>query len=342
MAEADNANVLKIEKLNGQNYRTWSYNMILILMEKGLSGFISGDEIPPIASSPIATRSAFKARSDKAYSQIALGVEKSIQVHIIDTTDPKEAWEILEKHFNVVSVSQVVRLNKRFYATHMKENDGMMQHITHMTSLAQQLRDLGEEISPRKFASTVLGSLPESYANFITSLNGTKMDELDWEFIKGALIEEEIKRKEQHANRGRDEALFTTPQRGGGNHHNNNRRHSSQQRNNFSGNSGNSNKMCFNCNEFGHVARNCPHTSGNNNNFSPNNNNSNRGNFNNNRFNGNASNANNSSNGRWNRDQGNFVGAIGNMNMSDNIPPPINNYQADHNNWYNGNANNNN
>ena len=30
------------------------------------------------------------------------------------------------------------------------------------------------------------------------------------------------------------------------------------------------------------------------------------------------------------------------MNMSDNIPPPINNYQADHNNWYNGNANNNN
>ena len=112
MAEADN--VLKIERLNGQNYRTWSYNMKLVLMEKGLSGFINGDEVPPIASSPIATRSAFKARSERAYSQIALGVEKSLQVHIIGTTDPKEACEILEKQFNVVSVSQVVGLNKRF------------------------------------------------------------------------------------------------------------------------------------------------------------------------------------------------------------------------------------
>ena len=337
--------------------------MKLVLMEKGLSGFINGDEVPPIASSPIATRSAFKARSERAYSQIALGVEKSLQVHIIGTTDPKEAWEILEKQFNVVSVSQVVRLNKRFYAIQMKENDSMMQHLTHMTSLAQQLRDLGEEISPRKFASTVLGSLPESYANFITSLNGTKMDELDWESIKGALIEEEIKRKENNANRGRDEALFTTPQRGGGNHHNHNRR-SSQQRNNFSGNPGNSNKSCFNCSEFGHLVRNCPHVAGNNNNnnnYSQNNNNNNsRSNFNNNRHNGNNdgrwnrdqgnfvssfsnmnmngnfnNNRDNGNNdGRWNRDQGNFVSSFSNMNMNDNLALSTNNYQAVQEDWF--------
>ena len=86
-----------------------------------------------------------------------------------------------------------------------------------MTTLAQQLRDLNEEISPQKFATTVLGSLPESYANFITSLNAKNMDELEWESVKGALLEEETKRKERNTNSGRDEALFTTPQRASNN-----------------------------------------------------------------------------------------------------------------------------
>ena len=91
MADDHAENRMRIEKLNGQNYRTWSYNMKLVLMEKGLSGFIDGEEQPPIASSPLAVKSAFNARSKKAYSQIALAVEKQLQVHITGTEDPKEA-----------------------------------------------------------------------------------------------------------------------------------------------------------------------------------------------------------------------------------------------------------
>ncbi len=63
-------------------------------------------------------------------------------------------WEALRKQFEFVSIIQIVRLNRRFYAATMKEDGGdIMKHITYMTTLAEQLRDMKEEISDQKFAT---------------------------------------------------------------------------------------------------------------------------------------------------------------------------------------------
>ena len=71
-------------------------------------------------------------RSDKAYSLIAFNVKTGLRVHISSTTNPKTAWEILQKHFAFV-----------------EEGADLMQHITVMISLAEQLRELEEEILSR-------------------------------------------------------------------------------------------------------------------------------------------------------------------------------------------------
>ena len=99
-------------------------------------------------------------------------------------------------------------LNRRFYAATMEEGADLMQHLTYMTSLAEQLRELKEDISLRKFATAVLGSLPESFDSFLTSLNARKADELDWETVKGFLIEEYMKRKEKNEKQESEDALF--------------------------------------------------------------------------------------------------------------------------------------
>ena len=59
-----------------------------------------------------------------------------------------------------------------------------------MTTLAEQLREMKEEISDKKFATVVLVSLPPSYDNFVSSLNTHKIEDLKWENVKAALIEE--------------------------------------------------------------------------------------------------------------------------------------------------------
>ena len=179
-------------------------------MERGLWGFTQEDqETPPAETATTAVKNAFRLRSDKAYSLIALNVEKDLQVHISSVINPLEAWKILQKQFEFVSVTQIVRINRKFYAASMKEDADLMQHLTHMTSLAEQLREMKEEISSKKFATVVLGSLPESYDNFLTSLNARNADDLDWENVKGLLIEEYMKRKEKNEKEeSADNALF--------------------------------------------------------------------------------------------------------------------------------------
>ena len=262
--------------------------MKLVLMEKDLWGFVEGSETRPSDTAEDSIRRKFKSRSDKAYSLIALSVETSLQIHIVATTDPKEAWEILKDHFSFVSITQIVRLNRKFYAASMRESDDMKEHITLMTSLAQQLRELGEVIDSQKFATVFMGSLPPSYDTYITSLNARKAADLDWETIRGSLQEEYMKRKEKNANTNlNNEALFMGGGPGTRNNRQHNHQHYHQQRNNnnnrydnFSGNSsrnnnnnghgrsgnqqvferqntGNNSKNCFRCGGLGHISRNC-------------------------------------------------------------------------------------
>ena len=109
------AEITRIEKLNGQNYQSWKYNMKLLLMERGLWGFTQqGQETQPDENAAATVRNAFRLRSDKVHSLIALNVEKDIQVHISSVKDPLVAWERLQQQFEFVSITQIVRFSRKF------------------------------------------------------------------------------------------------------------------------------------------------------------------------------------------------------------------------------------
>ena len=55
----------------------------------------------------------------------------------------------------------------------------------------------------------MLGSLPDSYDNFLTSLNARSADDLDWENVKGLLIEEYMKRTEKNEKQESDNTLLS-------------------------------------------------------------------------------------------------------------------------------------
>ena len=102
MAEMSLSEITKIEKLNGTNYQSWKYNVKLILIECGLWGFTQEDqETPPAADASATVKSAFRLRSDKAYSLIALNVKKDLQGHISSTTDPLAAWKFCRSNSNL-------------------------------------------------------------------------------------------------------------------------------------------------------------------------------------------------------------------------------------------------
>ena len=97
-------------------------------------------------SASVSLKNVYRLKSDKAYSLIALNIEKDLKIHISSVNDPRIAWKTLQKQFGFVSVTQIVPLNREFYAATMEEGAHLMQHLTYMTSFAEQLRELKENI----------------------------------------------------------------------------------------------------------------------------------------------------------------------------------------------------
>ena len=85
--------------------------MKCLMMERGLHGFIKGTVVKPEVltegegvSAADATKSReklheYELKADKAYSLIALCVEKDLQVHVASVDTAKEAWDNLQNHF---------------------------------------------------------------------------------------------------------------------------------------------------------------------------------------------------------------------------------------------------
>ena len=90
-------------------------------MEKGLWGLTNGGEADPGENATAKIKSADTTRD------------------VTSTEKPKEAWKILHNQFHFVSMAQTVRITRRFYAATMKEDGDLQQHLTLMSSLAQQL-----------------------------------------------------------------------------------------------------------------------------------------------------------------------------------------------------------
>ena len=119
-----------------------------VLSEKALGSRL-GTSIAPREDDTDAIKRKWKIRSDKAYSLIALSLDAPLQIHLVGTTNAKEAWEIIEKQYSFVSITQLVRLTRKFYTASMQEGEDIMEHITRMSRLAQELRDYAREMETK-------------------------------------------------------------------------------------------------------------------------------------------------------------------------------------------------
>ena len=190
-SSVDTMNVLKFAKLNGANYRTWAFNMRLYLESLDLFEHADGSAEAPTSTGgddDATLLRAFNSRAKKAWTYICLAVEPEQQIHVRDTKTVKEAWDALKNQFARESILQKVRLRQQYYSCRFQSGGNMLEHISHLRSLHDQLKEMGVSIDDTELAMTLLASLPEEFKALITALDAVGEDNLSFEKVKGMLL----------------------------------------------------------------------------------------------------------------------------------------------------------
>eukprot|EP00794_Sanderia_malayensis_P002818 gene2818-3255_t len=245
------SNALKFEKLNGSNYRTWSFNIRLYLESLDLFEHVDGAAEMPDGDPNSKVVKLFRQRAKKAWTYICLAIDPDQQIHVRDTTTAEEAWNALKAQFARTSILQKVRLRQQYYSSQFVSGGNMLQHINRLKSLHEQLKEMGAAIDDQELAMTLLSSLPEEFKPLITALDAVGEDNMTFEKVKGMLLNDIDRNRDIGQSKSSENALYVKKsggfKKGSGRHD----RTGSTPQKFFRGN-------CHYCKQQGHFARDCP------------------------------------------------------------------------------------
>jgi len=149
---ADAATTLRITKLNGTNYQTWTFKLALLLTKEDLWE-------TTIRDPPDSLTDDWRIKDRKARANIGLLLEDS-QLHLVrKETTAKGMWTSLQRYHEKSTLSNKVSLLRRICNLKLPEGGNMERHIIQMQDLIDQLASLGE-------AHTKLVVLPEGIHKF--------------------------------------------------------------------------------------------------------------------------------------------------------------------------------
>ena len=84
----------KVEKLSGENYHSWKFQMKTYLIGKDLWEIVSGTETLS-AEATAAEQSKFRKRENMALASVCLSIATNLQIYVRSAATAKEAWENL-------------------------------------------------------------------------------------------------------------------------------------------------------------------------------------------------------------------------------------------------------
>lgn len=163
--------------------------MQLLLIKEKTWDVIEGNPPNPITDE-------WRNKDLSAYSTIGLNIEDDQSNLIRDKKTAKEAWNALKAYHEKGSASFKVRLLKGIMTMRLEEGGDMEAHIARINDAFHRMIDSNNTINLEDWkVATLLGSLPESYDNLVTTLESRPEEDLTANVVQSRLIDEYQKRQ---------------------------------------------------------------------------------------------------------------------------------------------------
>jgi hypothetical protein len=233
---------INIEKLDVDNYATWSIKMQYFLIHKGLWKAI--DESAELDQEIDA----------RARALIGLCVRDHHLSTLRDCKTAKKAWEALEAIYKAKSNARRLQLKKELNSLRMEASEPMTKYVSRARALQEQLYAAGYPIRDEEVVLSVLAGLPGDYDTVVTILE-TSDDLLELDAVLSKLLQaEQRSTKLGESSSSGNKAYFSKP----GNNTGGGYKGGNDYRRTPSDSSGKpAGKGCFYCGKPGHYKREC-------------------------------------------------------------------------------------
>jgi len=205
-----NSEISHIQKYNGENFQIWKFQMQIIFEAKEMFDIVRGTERCPAADNP--NFKEWTKKNNIAKMIITMALETKYIQQIINCRTAADIWSKLICIHEVKSEANVHILQQKFYECKMSKTDDVATYLSKIEMQAQQLRDLGEQISENTIITKILYGLPEEHKNFITAWDSVARNERTIENLTLRLLKEEsiLNHWEENNNKSENHgALFS-------------------------------------------------------------------------------------------------------------------------------------
>jgi len=191
-----------ITKLKGrEDFKTWEFSMSTYFRRQGLWDAVQGNDTDKDAA-------VLRRREQRALGDICLMVEIQNQQYVNSVKTAKEAWDTLERKFNTKGHWRYVYLVRSLSQSRFENFPDMEAYISHITSIGQELKTMGEAVKDKYLVAVIFGGLPSEFDSIVMTVCASEGD-LDLETVISKLLDDSQRRKEGNLDSGEKSVLFS-------------------------------------------------------------------------------------------------------------------------------------
>jgi transposase InsO family protein len=236
--------------LNGSNYHVWKAKMEDLLYVKDYYLPVFATDKPENK-----TDAEWEILHRQVCGYIRQWVEDNVLNHIIGESHARTLWNKLEELYARKTGNNKLFLIKKLIKLEYRDGTPVADHLNAFQGIVNQLSGMGIKFDEEIQGLWLLGTLPDSWETFRTSLsNSAKDGVITMELAKNSIMNEEMRRKSQGSSSHSD--VLVTERRGrsqsrGPSNRGNQRGTSSSSKGKFA------DVECYYCGKKGHTQRYC-------------------------------------------------------------------------------------
>ena len=180
-------NVPNIDKFTGDNFGLWKFQMSVMFRARKMMSIVDGS----LTKTMCADEGDWIDKDAMCQQIIIQSLDLKFAKHMMTCKMSHQMWRKLLTIHEQNATESVQLLQQKFYELRMQPNSDVIDYISAVEQMAEQLNDLGEYISQRAVMTKILCTLPPRFRHLSAAWDSVPTEQQTVESLTLRLLKEE-------------------------------------------------------------------------------------------------------------------------------------------------------